>query len=146
MKTRVLALSLICYSSALLAGLAIEKPSVPGFKLQLEEQLHLTDTQGVFIPKQMVAAPIGKKVKIYRTDGFCYEGMVTTIEETDDSFRIYGTIDNVKATRFGFVMAKGGIFAGAVLENDGEKAYALEFSEAHKGFVLVRAYKHDKAS
>jgi hypothetical protein len=137
-------MAMVALSSNLFAGLVMDKNSnsVPGFKLELEEQVHLTDTAGVLIPKQLINAPVGKKVKIYRTDGFCYDGMVTAIEESDDVFKIYGTIYNNKDTQFGFVLAKGGIFAGAVVDND--KVYAVEFSEALKGFILVRSYKHEK--
>jgi hypothetical protein len=36
------------------------------------------------------------------------------------------------------------VFAGAVVEVKNECVYAVEFSEAHKGFVLVRTHKYDK--
>jgi hypothetical protein len=133
-------------ASVALASLTTEKPSiaVPGFKLQLDEESYLTDNHGVFNPKQIINTPIGRSIKIYRTDGFCYSGKITDIEESSDTYKIYGTVNNVKDSGFGFVLAKGGIFAGAVVEKSSSKTYTLEFSDVHKGFVLMLSSKYNK--
>jgi hypothetical protein len=130
-------------SLASTAGL-VNETTPTGFKLQLETETYLTDTQGVASAKQMITVPVGKLVRIYRTDGFYYTGQVTEVEESDTHFKIYGKVLNVEDTQFGFVLAKGGVFAGAVVEKEKEKTYVLEFSEAHKGFVLVRSTKYNK--
>lgn len=135
-------LSIACVSSSL-AGLN-KNNDVPGHKLQLNQEVYFTDKLGVALPEQIAEASLGKLVKIYRTDGFCYEGKITDIEEEEGVFKVYGDVLNLTGVRFGFAMAKGGKFAGAVLDKVNDTVYVLEFSEAHKGFVLVRSYKHDK--
>jgi hypothetical protein len=139
----VLAVYCLLMTSAL-GGLALDK--VPGHKLELEQEILLTDLQGVAIPAQIVKASVGKLVKIYRTDGFIYSGKVTEIEESEGVFKIYGDVLNVPGVKFGFGLAKGGHFAGAVLDKENDSVYVLEFSDAHKGFVLKRAYKYDKTT
>jgi hypothetical protein len=117
---------------------------VPGDKPQINTHLHFTSNTGLALPAEIAKAVVGKLVKIYRTDGFCYEGKITEIEESDDALKIYGDIYNVPGVRFGFAMARGGKFAGAVIDKDKDITYVLEFSEAHKGYVLIRAYKFEK--
>lgn len=138
-----LALALLFLTSSAVAGLVAEQ-KVAGFKLQLEEEVYLSDPSGVLILKQMMGVQIGRLVRIYRTDGAYYQGRVTEIEETDTAYKIYGTIHSVEGAKFGFVLAKGGVFAGAVVEIKSQVVYAVEFSEAHKGFILMRTHKYDK--
>lgn len=128
----------------LFAGLSTDKQTIPGFKLQLEEETYLTDKNGIVVPGQVIKVPIGKLIKIYRTDGFCYNGMITEIEEADTHYKVYGKINNVDDTTFGFVLAKGGNFAGAILERKNSKTYVLEFDMERKGFVFVLSTKYDK--
>lgn len=146
MKITFILAPIMAAVSVAVASLTVDKPgvSVPGFKLQLDEESYLTDNHGVFNPKQIINTPIGRSVKIYRTDGFCYSGKITDIEEASDTYKIYGTVNNVQNSGFGFVLAKGGIFAGAVVEKDNSKTYTLEFSEAHKGFVLMLSAKYNR--
>jgi len=145
MKKTTTALCFIV-ANMVFAGMTQEQESgvVTGFKLQLGQEAYLTDVYGKADPARIVQTPIGKSVRIYRADGFCYTGTVTEIEDGETYFKIYGTINNVPDTRFGFVLAKGGIFAGAVVEKENEKTYALEYSEAHKGYVLCRSTKYNK--
>ena len=133
-------------SSLLFAGAITDKSksAVPGYGLKLGLESYLTSTTGILSPAQIINTPIGSMIKIYRTDGFCYQGQVTQIEETDEYFKIYGTITNVPNTGFGFALAKGGIFAGAVVERNDSKVYTVEFSELHKGYVFVRSTKHER--
>lgn len=133
---------LICslgLSSIVTAGIVAEN-KVPGFKLKLDEETYFSDTLGVFNPQQVCDAEIGRLVRMYRTDGFCYTGRVTETEQTEKHYKVYGTINNVDNTQFGFVLAKGGIFAGAIVENDTQITYVLKLSEAHKGFILVKSF------
>jgi hypothetical protein len=120
--------------------------TVPGFKLQLDQEAPLTDKNGVVILSQIINVPIGKSVLIYRTDGFCYKGTITEIEQGDNHYKLYGKINNVDETSFGFVMVKGGNFAGAILEGKTTKTYVLEFNLDYKGFIFVRSNKYDKPS
>jgi len=145
MKTITTALCLVV-ANMTLAGINLEQKSsaVPGFKLQLDQETYFTDTQGKADPGIIVHTPIGKSVRIYRTDGFCYTGTVTEIEDGETYFKIYGTIHNVEGALFGFVLAKGGVFAGAVVEKEKENTYVLEYSRAHKGYVLFRSTKYNK--
>lgn len=117
---------------------------VPGFKLQLEQEFYLTDKTGVILLEQLIKAPIGKLVVIYRPDGFCYKGMVTEIREEDGKYAVYGKINNVEETSFGFVMVKGGTFAGAIVERKNEKTFVVDFNLDQKGFIFVRSTRHDK--
>lgn len=139
---RSLILSVLFAPATINAGLVL----APGFKLQLAEETYLTDSNGVISPPQVAKAEIGRLVRIYRTDGFCYTGRITSIEESDEAYKVYGDINNVKNTHFGFVLAKGGIFAGGVVEIDNKKTYVAELSEAFKGYVLQLSNKYDKPS
>lgn len=126
------------------ANLDLKQSSVPGFKLQIDQEAYFTDIHGKADPSIIAHTPIGKAVKIYRTDGFCYVGTVTEIEDSETHFKIYGTINNVPTGRFGFVLAKGGIFAGAIVEEEKEQTYVLEYSPAHKGYVFFRTTRYNK--
>jgi hypothetical protein len=132
--------------NVLLGGASLEQkqPPITGFKLQLDQEAYFTDVHGKADPGIIANTPVGKSVRIYRTDGFCYTGVVTEIEDSETHFKIYGTINNVPTGRFGFVLAKGGIFAGAIVEEEKEQTYVLEFSPAHKGYVLLRTTKYNK--
>ena len=145
MKIYTLLASLLATSIAFASATADKSISaVPGFGLKLDLENYLTNLHGVLSPNQIVNTPIGSIVKIYRTDGFCYQGKITEIEESDDYYKIYGGITNVPNAGFGFVLAKGGIFAGAVVERDDSRVYTVEFSEPHKGCVLKRSANHEK--
>ena len=128
-----------------LAGLVSDSPVPPGFKLQLEQESMLTDKNGIILFSQIIKVPVGKSILIYRPDGFCYKGIVTEIEEGDGFFKIYGKLHNVDAG-FGFVMHKGGNFAGAIKEHKNLKTYVAEFDVLRKGFVFVYSTKYDKPS
>lgn len=123
-----------------------EQDIIPGLKLRLDAQLQVTDKNGVALPNQIVAATVGKLVTVYRTDGFKYDGQITEIEESSEYLKVYGKFLNVEDSSFGFVLAKGGHFAGAIVERKENKTYVLEFSAEHKGFIFVRSFKHDKPS
>jgi hypothetical protein len=112
--------------------------------LTLDQEYNITDNFGVVIPNQLVYVSAGATVKIKRVDGFVYTGKITEIEEADGSFKVYGQVDNVEDTFFGFSIAKGGVFAGAIVERANNKTYVLEFSLEHKGYIFLRTLKYDK--
>jgi hypothetical protein len=60
-------LAFLLLASSAFAGLTIEDKSakVAGFKLQLEEEVYLSDPTGVLMPKQIMSVQIGRLVKIY---------------------------------------------------------------------------------
>ena len=144
MKQSILVTALFLVAGAIDAGVIAERTRVPGFKLQLAEEEYLTTEYGVVIPAQVAKLEIGRAVKFYRTDGFCYRGRINEIEEAETYYKVYGSINNKENTQFGFAMVKGGIFTGAVVEKEGGVVYVLEFSDAHKGYVFVRSFKHEK--
>ena len=141
---KIALLASVLLAGTLTAGLNIGNDKILGAKIQLDEELYLSNLQGVVNPAQFVKATLGRRVRIYRTDGVYYSGAVNEIEEADTWLKVYGKIDNVKNTRFGFVLAKDGVFAGAVIEQDEDKVYALDYSNEAKGYVLLRAYKYEK--
>jgi hypothetical protein len=144
-KELLLALSVLGVTNSSASIKADESVSkVPGFKLQINEESYFSDKLGVVSPEQVANAQIGRLVKIYRTDGFCYEGRITEIEESKEYLKVYGVISNVKDSHFGFVMVKGGIFAGALIEEKGLKTYVLEFSKEYNGYILMLSHKYDK--
>lgn len=146
-KNEFLIASMLVFSCSAIAGLNKDKSQdVPGFKLQLEQESYLTDKNGVAIPEQIIRLKVGKTVRIYRPDGFCYGGEVTEIEEAEGLFKVYGNVLNAEGVRFGFALAKGGKFAGAIIDKANDTVYVLEFSAEHKGFILRRSYKYDKAT
>ena len=114
-----------------------------GLRLKLATEKYFTDTNGVFHISQLISAPVGNLVRIYRTDGDYYTGQITEIEETPEYFKIYGNVLNKDNTQFGFALAKGGIFAGAIVEKGKDRVYTVEFSIAHKGFILQRAQRFE---
>ena len=144
MKQVLLSAALLVIAGSTKAGVISVSPRVPGFILQLAEEEYLSDEYGVLIPAQVAKLEIGRAVKFYRPDGFCYSGRVTEIEESTGYYKVYGTVNNAENTQFGFAMIKGGVFTGAVVEKGGGSVYVLEFSEAHKGYVFVRSFKHEK--
>jgi len=139
---RIISLLLLAPSIGL--ATAKEKEVIPGLNLRIEAQLQLTDKNGIVIPSQIIKSIVGQLATIYRTDGFKYDVQITEIEESDEYLKVYGKVLNVEDASFGFAMARGGNFAGAIIEKKENKTYVLEFSAAHKGFIFVRSYKHDK--
>lgn len=121
-----------------------ERPTIPGLALRIEGQLHYSDEHGVILPSQIIKSIAGQLVTFRRTDGFKYDAQITEIEESDDYLKVYGKILNVEEANFGFVMARGGNFAGAVLEKKNQKTYVLKFSEPHKGFILELNNSYNK--
>lgn len=107
-------------------------------KLQIDTFKFLTDKNGVFLPEQFFEAPIGSKVKIFRTDGFCYEGTITQIDKSPEMYKIIGVFENCDDSGFGIAVTNMGQVAGTVLERKNDTSYMLEYSQSHKGWVFMK--------
>lgn len=117
---------------------AITKDENP-FSLKINQETFFSDKSGVFIPKSVLAATPGNAIKIYLTDGTELTGLVKSTEVLNSQiFKIFGEITNRKNTGFGFVFTKDGLFAGAVVFRDENITYTINYSEAAKGYILVR--------
>lgn len=144
MKLTTLLLSLLFAGLSLGQEISDINPSEQsGLKIKLAAEKYFTDTNGVFSVAQLIKATAGSQVRIYKTDGSYYTGQITEIEESSEYLKIYGYIFDASDTMFGFVLAKGGIFAGAVVEKHKDKVYTVEFSAAHKGYILLRAQRFE---
>lgn len=147
MRTRLLNTALfLLLPSMSFGGVKTEEQIIPGLKLRIDNEHYLTDKNGLVLPEQVIKVAVGKLVAIYRTDGFCYHGQVTEIEEGPDFYKVFGKVLNSEDTGFGFAINKGGYFSGAIRERKDNVTYVLEFNPVHKGFVFVRSYKHDSPS
>jgi hypothetical protein len=129
-----------------LAGIRAENSPTGGLALRLDIEDFLTDQQGVVSPERIAKTQTGRLVSIYRTDGFCYKGQITSIEEGEGYLKVFGNVVNSSDISFGFYLVKGGHFAGAILDKKENITYVLEFSAVHKGYIFVRSTKYDKPS
>jgi hypothetical protein len=111
-------------------------------KLAIDQELFLSDKNGVVKAAAIAKAAAGTMIKLYKTDGTFYTGVVSLVKEDNEAFEIQGTINNCNAS-FGFKLIKGGSFVGAVVEHEAKKTYVLEFSLPHKGFILVQTLKYN---
>lgn len=144
MKLTTLLLSLLFAGLSLAQEISDINPSEQsGLKIKLSAEKYFTDTNGVFSVAQLVKATVGSQVRIYKTDGNYYTGQITELEESSEHLKIYGYIFDANDTMFGFVLAKGGVFAGAVVEKNKDKVYTVEFSAAHKGYILLRSQRFE---
>jgi hypothetical protein len=117
-----------------------------GLALRLDIEDFLTDKQGVASAERVANTQVGRLVSIYRTDGYCYKGQITSEEEGEGYFKVFGKVLNSPDITFGFYIVKGGHFAGAILDKKENTTYVLEFSPAHKGYIFVKSTKYDKAT
>lgn len=146
MKINTLILASLFFPLTLL-GSVKEAPKliVPDInKLKLNQEIQITDNLGIVNVKIVSLLQVGDYIKMYRPDGTLYKGRVNETKEEEGSLKIYGSIDNVQDCQFGFAFAKGGIFAGAIVEKKNDKVYALELNEVAKGFIFVFTTKYDK--
>ena len=121
------------------------KEIIPGLnKLKLNQEVYLTDIQGVVNPKTVILLQVGDLVRILRPDNTLYTGMVSETVEEAGSLKIHGKVNNKENTSFGFAISKGGIFAGAIIEHNSDTIYSLELSEPHKGYIFLYTTKYDK--
>jgi hypothetical protein len=108
--------------------------------LELNQEKYVTDTNGVANPSSIIRLLPSNTIKIYLPDGTELKGVVTKIEEINkEVFKVFGDIQNKTNTGFGFVLAKDGIFAGAIVFRDEDITYTLKYSESAKGFIFVKS-------
>lgn len=131
--------SLFLNLSTLNAGLTLELP-----KLTLHMQVILSDDHGVILPRQVAILKTGDQVKFCRPDKTEYTGIVTEIQETPEHLKIFGKLTNDPNTGFGFGLSKGGVFAGAIVSENSDEIYTLEFSMEHKGYIFLKSFLHKK--
>jgi hypothetical protein len=118
---------------------------LPEFRFKIDLEKPLTDTLGVAAPSLIAGSQVGDNIIIFRPDKVCYKGRVTSIEEGPDILKVYGDVyDKDGGTSFGFVMAKGGVFAGAIVDKKNNKVHVLEFSPEHKGYIFKESFIHRK--
>jgi hypothetical protein len=141
---KIIAITILMLSSIISDNSSPQNSPSPNYGPRLDVEHYLSDTTGIILPSQIIKCTIGDLIKIYRPDGFYYTGKITELEEGEGIFKIYGQINNVEDAGFGFILAKGGILAGAIVERKNSKTYVLEFSENLKKFILVRSFKNDK--
>lgn len=115
-----------------------------GAKLKLQNELYFTDTNGVANPSAVAASVVGELVRIYKTDKQYFTGIITEVIEDNNMLRVFGNITNSDGATFGFTLAKGGIFAGAIVDLKNEKTYILELDLEAKGYILKVTTKYDK--
>jgi hypothetical protein len=121
------------------------KDIIPGLnQLKINPEISLTDNLGVVNPKLVSLLQVGDNIKMIRPDGTLYTGKITETQDSDDCFKVFGFVTNSEDTHFGFSMNKGGIFAGAIVEKKSDKVYALELSEAHRGYIFIYTTKYNK--
>lgn len=119
---------------------AADEPEVIIPVLKIEQQVYLTDRHGLASPENIIRVKPLDNVKIFLSDGTELNGIVTKTEEFNkELFKVFGDIQNKDNAGFGFVLAKEGIFAGAVVFRNTDEVYKLEYSEEAKGFMLVKS-------
>lgn len=139
--TATLALLLSLLTSSSFAGAKIgEIPKQPFSSLKLDQETHLTDTNGILNPKMLIGLIPSNLVKIYLTDGTVLNGLVKETEIiNNEMFKVFGEITNKKNSGFGFVLTKEGVFAGAVVFRDTDETHTVKYSEELKEFILVKS-------
>lgn len=115
-----------------------------GAKLKLQNELYFTDTNGVANPTAVASSVVGELVRIYKTDKEYFTGIITEVIEDNTTLRVFGKITNSDSATFGFTLAKGGIFAGAIVDVKNEKTYILELDLDAKGYILKLTNRYDK--
>jgi len=139
-KTQI-ALALLFAASSL-----ADEPRVIIPTLSLEQEIHISDNNGVMNTSAIIRLKPTDNIKFYLSDGTELIGLVKETQEYNkEMFKVFGDIQNKPNTGFGFVMAKEGvllkeaIFAGAVVFRNTDETYTLQYSEAAKGYMLIKA-------
>jgi hypothetical protein len=119
-----------------MSALSIDKAP---FKLSLDQEHFISDKNGVFIPEEIIKLTAGDLIKMYLPDGTCLTGTITKSEfVSKERYECYGESTSHKNANFGFIMAREGIFAGALVMKDTNITYRLWLSVPHKGYILVK--------
>jgi hypothetical protein len=127
-------------TSILYAGIKNDSPKEAFSTLKINQEIHISDTAGVLIPNSIITLIPSNNIKFYLVDGTVLTGLVKEITMIDgELFKVFGEITNKDNSGFGFVLAKEGIFAGAVVYRNTEETLTVEFSQQAKGYVLVKS-------
>lgn len=111
------------------------------FALSVDQIKYITDSTGVLLPGAIINTEPGQIVRMYLTDGVEYTGLVKEVEREEGKiYKIFGEMTSHHNVGFGFVIAQGGIFAGAIVDKPNNTEYAAQLSEAHKGFVFMKTH------
>jgi hypothetical protein len=108
--------------------------------LSLEQEIYISDNNGVINPNTIIRLKPSDNVKFYLSDGTELVGLVKETQELNkEMFKVFGDVQNKPNTGFGFVITKTGIFAGAVVFRETNTEYTLQYSEEAKGFMLIKS-------
>jgi hypothetical protein len=128
------------------ATLVADEPRVIIPTLSLEQEIYISDTNGVINASNIIRLKPTDNIKFYLSDGTELVGLVKETQEYNkEMFKVFGDIQNKPNSGFGFVLAKEGvisnegIFAGAVVFRDTDETYTLQYSEAAKGYLLIKS-------
>jgi hypothetical protein len=125
--------------------LVAEEPKVIIPTLSIEEQIQLSDINGVMNILNILKLKPTDNIKFYLSDGTELIGLVKETQLFNkEMFKVFGEIQNKTNTGFGFVLVKAGslteepVFAGAVVFRDSQETYNVQYSEEAKGFMLIK--------
>jgi len=110
----------------------------PTFKLQLEQETYLSDKNGLLYARSILKLVPSNSIVLYLPDGTEIKGLIKEVQvDTNDKVAVYGDVTNKQNAGFGFILSSKGVFAGAVVFRDTEITYTVQYSEPHKGFILL---------
>ena len=128
------------------ANLLADEPRVLIPTLSIEQEIYLSDKNGVVNIGNIIKLKPADNIKFYLSDGTELTGLVTETQEYNkEMIKVFGDIQNKPNTGFGFVLAKEGtlakesIFAGAVVFRDTDETYTVQYSEVAKGYMLIKS-------
>jgi hypothetical protein len=127
------------------SSLIAEEPKVIIPTLSIEEQIQLSDNNGVMNILNILKLKPSDNIKFFLSDGTELIGLVKETQLFNTQmFKVFGDIQNKPNTGFGFVLVKAGsltdepVFAGAVVFRDTDEIYGVQYSEEAKGFMLIK--------
>jgi hypothetical protein len=125
--------------------LGITQEPKQAYGLKLQQNIYITDKNGVANPNVIIRLVPSNIVKICLPDGTEYTGMVKSIEEQGTELvKVFGEFLDKPESGFGFVLRKDGLFAGAMVFKDTDTTYTLEFSAEAKGYIFIKKISEKK--
>lgn len=126
-------------------GMTSTKPDPIKSDLKLNQEIFVTDKNGVANPNIIINLNVGDTIRIYLPDGKSYSGIVKSTESiNDEQFKFFGELYGEEKIGFGFALAKGGIFAGAIVFKETFEIYTLEFDKESKGYIFLKNFSNKK--
>ena len=132
-------------------SLLADEPRVIIPTLSINDQIYISDNNGVLNPSNIIRLKPLDTIKFTLADGTELVGVVKETEEFNkEMFKVFGDIQNKPNVGFGFALVKEGslskepVFAGAVVYRDTEETYTVQYSEAAKGFMLIKSKGSNK--